>query len=172
MHMNMRDLAHRTGWTPIGGALDIGHMIQDGSDIKRAEPLLAELAAKSEAGVAEAAGTLIVKAEFVCSRCLSAYGQKVEIPFRERFARSKSNPDAEDDDLHLVNEDIVDLKPYIEESVLLGLPYIPLCDEACKGLNPETGANLNIDPAAVPEARIDPRLAVLQQLLDKGKSDL
>jgi uncharacterized protein len=66
-----------------------------------------------------------------------------------------------------VKEDIVDLTPYIEETVLLGLPYIPVCMTECKGLNPETGANLNVDPTALPEARIDPRLAVLQQWLDK-----
>lgn len=169
MHVNIRDLASRTGLVRLADDVDVAHLFQGKSDVTRAEPLRVDVRAASDSGVADVTGMLTLPAEFVCSRCLTEYGQKLSIPFRERFSRDKSKPDAEEDDLHVVREDVVDLMPFIEESVLLGLPYVPLCDPECRGLNPETGANLNIDPAAAPEARIDPRLAVLQQLLDKGK---
>lgn len=170
MHLNIRDLVSKAGHVRMSENADIGHMFQQESDVTCAEPLHIDVQAKSDSGIVDVTGTLTLLAEFVCSRCLSQFGQRLSIPFRERYTRDDSQTDTDEDDLHVMNEDVVDLTPYIEESVLLGLPYIPLCMPECKGLNPETGANLNIDPAAVPEARIDPRLAVLQQWLDKGKS--
>jgi uncharacterized protein len=169
MHLNIRDLASHSGQVRHSEDSDVGHLFQGESDVTRAEPLHIEVQAMTDSGVVDVSGTLTLPVEFVCSRCLCHYGQRLSIPFRERFTRDKNHSDTDEDDLHVINEDVVDMTPYIEESVLLGLPYIPVCTPECKGLNPETGANLNIDPAALPEPRIDPRLAVLQQLLDKGK---
>lgn len=169
MHLNIRDLASHSGQVRHTENIDVGHLFQGESDVTRVEPLRVDVRAMTDSGIVDVSGTMTLLAEFVCSRCLTQYGQRLSIPFRERFTRDKGRSDAEEDDLHVINEDVVDMTPYIEESVLLGLPYIPVCTPECKGLNPETGANLNIDPAALPEARIDPRLAVLQQLLDKGK---
>ncbi|GAA3406752.1 DUF177 domain-containing protein [Paenibacillus hodogayensis] len=167
MHVNIRDLVSKSGQVRRDEDRDIGLLLQENSDIVRAEPLHIALHVAAVDQVVEAAGLLELPAEFVCSRCLSHYGQRLAIPFRERFTRDKSYSGVDEDDLHVIDEEVVDVMPFIEETVLLGLPYIPLCTPECKGLNPETGANLNIDPAAIPEARIDPRLAVLQQLLDK-----
>ncbi|WP_158606370.1 YceD family protein [Paenibacillus ginsengarvi] len=169
MHLNIRELVSGSGQVRRTEVADIGHLLQGNNDVVRAEPLHIDLTAAADHGVVKASGTLTLHAEFICSRCLSHYGSKLAIPFRERFSRKPGDSEDDEDDLHVITEDVVDLTPYIEETVMLGLPYVPLCMPECKGLNPETGANLNIDPAAVPEARIDPRLAVLQEWLDKGK---
>ncbi|MEF3302992.1 YceD family protein [Paenibacillus sp. GYB003] len=166
MHLNIRDLAARTGQVRRTEVADIGHLLQGDGDVVRVEPLHVDLRISAEGGVVEAAGTLSLPAEFVCSRCLCQFCRKLTIPFREKFTRDKAETAEDEDDLHVVGDEAVDLTPFIEETVMLGLPYIPVCMPECKGLNPETGTNLNIDPAAVPEARIDPRLAVLQQWLD------
>lgn len=167
MHLNIRDLAASSRQVRRTEVSDIGRLLQENSDVVRAEPLHVDLLVSADQGVVEAAGTLSLPAEFVCSRCLCHFSTKLAIPFREKFTRDRSLENEDEDDLHAIDEDVVDLAPFIEETVLLGLPYIPVCMPECKGLNPETGANLNIDPTAVPEARIDPRLAVLQQWLDK-----
>lgn len=169
MLINIRDLLSKSGQVRQTEEMDFGRLLHNRNDVSRVEPLFVDVQAKADSGVVEVTGTLTLPAEFVCSRCLSQYGQRLTIPFRERFTRDKSHADKEDDDLHIVENDVVDLNPYFEETVQLGLPFIPLCEPACKGLNPETGANLNIDPAAQPEARVDPRLAVLKQLLEQGK---
>lgn len=168
MHVNIRDLLSKEGSVQLSGDTDCGHLFQQESDGATKQPLHIELTAQADSGIAQLSGTLTLLAEFVCSRCLCHYGQRLSIPFRERFTRNNSQSgDDEDDELHVVDEEVVDLIPYIEENVLLGMPYITVCMTECKGLNPETGANLNVDPTALPEARIDPRLAVLQQWLDK-----
>ena len=38
---------------------------------------------------------------------------------------------------------VIDLEPLITAALLLEFPLIPLCDEECKGLCPQCGANLN-----------------------------
>lgn len=173
MHVNIRDLVSKAGQVRLTEDRDIGVLFEGNGDVARTEPLRTDLRIRADSQVVEAEGTLELPVEFICSRCLTHYGQRLTIPFRERFTRDKSHSDADadEDDLHVVGEDVVDLTPFIQETVLLGLPYIPVCMPECKGLNPETGANLNIDPAAVPGPRIDPRLAVLQQLLDRGKEE-
>ncbi|PYI54239.1 YceD family protein [Paenibacillus flagellatus] len=168
MQLNIRDLLSKSGQVRRIEDLDIGGLMEGRTDVLRVEPLHVDVLAKAHSDVVDVTGTLTLPAEFACSRCLCHYGQRLTIPFRERFKREKSRSGEDDEEVHVLDEDVVDLTPYIEESVQLGLPYVPVCEPECKGLNPETGANLNIDPAARPEARIDPRLAVLQQWLDQG----
>ncbi len=45
----------------------------------------------------------------------------------------------------------------------------PLCDENCKGICPNCGADLNAGTCRCDKQEIDPRLEVLKKLLNKGK---
>lgn len=63
----------------------------------------------------------------------------------------------------------LELRPFVEAGLRLGLTAKPLCDPHCRGICPECGADLNEEPhrsgcsggGRVP----DPRLAKLQALL-------
>src|SRR5690606_26132520 len=79
-----------------------------------------------------------------CSRCLVLYKETVEIPIQEVFSLKKPEIDVEDEDIHYIGEDTVDLAPYILDNVWLGLPFIPLHDEDCKGLCPVCGTDRNM----------------------------
>ena len=46
-----------------------------------------------------------------------------------------------------------------------------LCDENCKGLCERCGANLNKAPCSCVTEKIDPRLAVLKQLLQNENDE-
>ena len=50
------------------------------------------------------------------------------------------------------------------DSVVLALPFQPLCKEDCPGLCPECGARLAEDPDHAHDAAIDPRWAALADL--------
>jgi len=41
----------------------------------------------------------------------------------------------------------------------------PLCHADCKGLCPQCGANLNLESCTCENVQVDPRLAVLKNLL-------
>ncbi|MOA30578.1 hypothetical protein D3C78_1516790 [compost metagenome] len=68
----------------------------------------------------------------------------------------------EDEDLQIVTEDRVDLRPYVEESFLLSLPYSAVCSDSCKGLCPNCGTDLNVEQCSCDTEVIDPRLAGLK----------
>jgi len=101
-----------------------------------------------------------------CGRCLEDY----VFPLAKEFSlvlvpRSDAPADAElsDDDLDLsfYEGDAVDLSPLVREQIILALPTRPLCDERCKGLCAQCGANLNTQPCQCTASIGDPRLAVL-----------
>ena len=50
--------------------------------------------------------------------------------------------------------------------LLLALPTKHLCREDCRGLCPRCGKNLNEGLCGCREDKVDPRLAVLAQLMD------
>ncbi|MFC7748778.1 YceD family protein [Paenibacillus thermoaerophilus] len=112
-------------------------------------------------------GILDVRVEFVCSRCLSPFCRELRVPFDESFTRDSELLDEERDNLHLVADDEeVDLQPYVEQSILLALPYVPVCQEECRGLT-TSGVNRNVFPDAENEVAVDPRLAALADWFKK-----
>jgi uncharacterized protein len=169
MILNVRDLRAKNSRMDMTEQVEMPTLASGRRDIVRAEPLQVTLHAAAAAEIIEVAGTLTLPVEFVCSRCLTQYCQTLNLPFRELFAQDAEQVDEDDEHMHLAVEERVDLMPYIEETAQLGLPYVPLCEEDCKGLDPETGVNLNIYPAKPPADRIDPRLEVLAQFFEKQK---
>ena len=60
----------------------------------------------------------------------------------------------------------LDLDDLIMNDILLELPTKLLCRDDCMGLCPECGKNLNDGTCSCRKETVDPRLAVLKQLLD------
>jgi uncharacterized protein len=98
-----------------------------------------------------------------CVRCLDEAIVPIEIALDELyFYPPQTAPDGE----NRVGEDgIIDLAPLVRELSLLSLPIKVLCRPDCRGLCQECGANLNHGDCGCAEEEIDPRLAVLAQLL-------
>lgn len=72
-------------------------------------------------------------------------------------------------DLETVDEEpysgkTIDLAPALREQILLAVPPSPLCDEACKGLCPTCGKDLNSGDCGCEKAAIDPRWAKLKSI--------
>jgi uncharacterized protein len=62
---------------------------------------------------------------------------------------------------------ILDLTEVIRQDLLLALPMYPVCRSKCKGLCPHCGQNWNEGACECSLEEIDPRLAVLRQLLEE-----
>ncbi len=65
----------------------------------------------------------------------------------------------------------LDVAALLWEEFLLATPPKPLCDEACKGLCPNCGKNLNQGKCDCAQNEIDPRLQALQGLRIVPKHD-
>ncbi|UUZ95769.1 DUF177 domain-containing protein [Paenibacillus sp. P25] len=129
-------------------------------------PLEVVLEAHHKTGAAEVSGSLSIEVEQACSRCLTPVRQKLNIPFHETFVRVEpenlpDEDDEEEEDVEYVTEERLDLTPYLLESVMFAIPFVPLCDEACQGLCPVCGANRNTEACGCKQDKVDPRLAGL-----------
>lgn len=108
-------------------------------------------------------GQLNATLQLKCSKCLTVYDWPLSAHWHEVFSLDE-RPDEEDDsDIHFVNDDEVDLNPYIREALLLEIPFVPVCRDDCQGLCPTCGINRNEASCECNNERIDPRLADLQK---------
>ena len=100
-----------------------------------------------------------------CGRCLNPIEEPVEVEFQELFAY----PGEEANDFE-VQDDHVDLETLVRDAIVLALPFQPVCQPDCPGLDPETGERKTGSTGTEPEAPIDPRWSVLQQITDQGNA--
>lgn len=109
--------------------------------------------------------------ETPCSRCLQPARMEIETSFEERFRREDAagadSGHGEDDDVSYYQGERIDLGDITREHIALQLPMKPICREDCRGLCPRCGANLNETQCNCRFDDIDPRLAVLQALVDE-----
>ena len=100
--------------------------------------------------------------EGVCGRCLTEISAPVEVEFQELFAY----PGEEETDFE-VQDDHVDLENLVRDAVVLSLPFQPVCQPDCPGLDSSTGEKLAVSTDAESSAPIDPRWSALQQITDQ-----
>jgi uncharacterized protein len=103
-----------------------------------------------------------------CVRCLEELSREITADFQELFVYDDGSEveETEDGETSRLEGDLVDLEPLLRDSVVLALPFQPLCQDDCPGLCAECGARLAEDPDHRHEEAVDPRWAALQQLQD------
>ncbi|HEX8069822.1 MAG TPA: DUF177 domain-containing protein [Pyrinomonadaceae bacterium] len=116
----------------------------------------------------QVAGTVETEVEVNCDRCLAP----VNVPLRAEFDVSYEPAEAAEADEHaeLHDEDLaasvyegdrLDVDELVREQIMLALPARSLCREACRGLCPTCGQDLNAQACACEQKEIDPRWAGL-----------
>lgn len=109
-------------------------------------------------------GTLESRLGLECVRCLEPFALPIALELEETFRLPGAGP--RPDLTYAVSDDGgLDLAPLLREQAWVAIPMKPLCDPDCKGLCPRCGANLNLEPCTCERVRVDPRLAVLKNLL-------
>jgi uncharacterized protein len=104
-------------------------------------------------------GPLSGKIAYSCARCLKPFDRDFRFEVRELFAPEA----AEDDDQYPIHEGHIDLEPMVRDTVVLAMPFSPLCRPDCLGLCERCGGDRNLGECTCgPEA--DPRWTILDQL--------
>lgn len=107
-----------------------------------------------------------------CDRCGDTVTIPLQCDFHEAFTNLPEKADEEaqeeEDVIHFFEGDEIDLLPYVEQAIFLATPMKTLCRPDCKGLCPQCGINLNENECSCDKSPIDPRFAVLADLLNKG----
>jgi len=106
-----------------------------------------------------------------CSRCLEPMTEQVNATFDLRYQPHSTNTgegehEIEEDDLTTAfyQNDEIDLEHLMREQFYLALPMKPLCSDACHGLCPICGTNLNRETCDCTQESLDPRLEALKKL--------
>lgn len=117
----------------------------------------------NNAGALTLRGTLSAAMRCVCDRCAAEFDREVSYPLNIPLASELQ--DEENPDYFLLEGDELDLEELLETVFILNMDTRFLCREDCKGLCSRCGKNLNEGPCDC-RTGSDPRLAVLEQLLD------
>jgi uncharacterized protein len=123
-------------------------------------------------------GRAITRLELDCGRCLEPFEVPVDASFELRYIPAAENTgeeerEIEEDDLTTAfyREGALDVIEMLREQFTLAIPMKPLCADACRGLCPECGANLNRTECGCTPKWEDPRLAALKGLLQPEKEN-
>jgi uncharacterized protein len=125
--------------------------------------------ARAVGGIRNIAGVLTFTADIdadmvcVCARCLKEFDRHVHL--HTEAVITEEDESQEDSDAYFLDGDYADVDEIINTAFVLNMEQRFLCKEDCKGLCDKCGADLNDGPCSC-KAEIDPRLAVLGQLLE------
>lgn len=111
-------------------------------------------------------GTITAPVRGECGRCLDPVAQDMSVDVCELYAYRDSTTDVttEEDEVHRLDGDLLDLLPVVRDSIVLGLPLTALCRADCAGLCPDCGQRLDDLPVGHVHDMIDPRWAALAKL--------
>jgi DUF177 domain-containing protein len=101
-----------------------------------------------------------------CGRCLEPVSEEIAVDIVELFAYANSVTveTTEEDEVHRVDGDLLDVEPVVRDAIVLALPWTPLCRPDCAGLCPDCGQRLDDLPADHGHVQLDPRWAALAGL--------
>ena len=163
MRLNLRDIIE----VPGGSVPFACELSTEGLDFPSIREYLtkpyAEGRVYNEAGILRLEGLLTAELLCVCDRCGEAFESVKETELDAILV--EENP-GDDPELFVLQDDGIDLDEVLTTLFVLDMETKFLCREDCKGLCPTCGKNLNLGPCTCRKT-IDPRFAVLEQLLDK-----
>jgi uncharacterized protein len=160
------------------GRLAREHRIRIDGDLPADDPLWNELEATFQGPVTlrldvqQAGADVVVRgrleaiAVLPCRRCLKQVRQELdeELTFIFRSGVGATEAEAEDSYALPARGQELDLTRPVREHVLLAVPQYVICDEACRGLCPRCGTNLNESTCDCVVEEDDPRWTVLKRL--------
>lgn len=146
-------------------SLDLSQMDFGGSK-PLDEPVHAVGQVRNTAGVLVMTGELTTRLHGNCDRCVKPIERDLTIPLDAVLVTELENEDYDDPWTFELDGDQADLDEILTTAVVLSMDSKLLCDENCKGLCPGCGADLNVGSCSC-KPQLDPRMAVLQQLLNK-----
>ncbi len=114
--------------------------------------------------------------ETFCARCLETMTYPVDLHLETSYmpASPEMSKNLEEERTSSATgyyRKTIRLGDYIASELVLALPLRFICDEQCKGLCPECGANLNREECRCGEKPVDPRLQKLSQLKEKIRKE-
>ena len=127
-------------------------------------PVAVTATARNRAGII----TLTLDCGYDYSRCCDRCGEQCTVEQNMNFAHKLAQTlvDEGNDDYIETPDFTIELDEVVISDILLSLPQKFLCSDDCRGLCPKCGKNLNLGDCGCDKREIDPRLAILKQLME------
>lgn len=110
-------------------------------------------------------GKIVFDALYVCDGCLQSFSRAVEIVFTEDYLEGTDVSADEDMITSCYQGDEINIDAIVRENIILSEPLQKKCKKDCRGLCTICGIDLNNETCSCVHEKIDPRLAVLKNLL-------
>ena len=147
---------------PIEYALDLSDVEYAGS-FPLKKPVKFSGTISNKASLVRLEAFVIYEYDAGCDRCGIPTVREHTVTVSKSLAPSIEGEESET--ILLVPDMKFDLDEFLYSEVIVNLPMKHLCSEDCKGICFKCGKNLNQGKCDCPEKEIDPRLAVLAELL-------
>lgn len=153
----------------IDGSMPVDHAALAGAGFRLVAPLEVHLEVQQATHDVVVLGHLEGEAEVACRRCLTPVRAPIDQEVTLLFREGVSQADAEAEEIYSLPErgNELDLTGAIREHLLLAVPEFLECQDACKGLCPHCGVNLNETTCSCEQGNADDRWAALKQLTQK-----
>ncbi|MRX70828.1 DUF177 domain-containing protein [Bacillus lacus] len=147
---------------------DLSGLVQKHAELRDISPV--RVTGRADVGSTRVTFHLKIQGTMVlpCSRTLVDVPYPFNVQTTETFLLKPSDYEMDEEEVHLVNGDTVDLTPVLEEAVLLEIP-IQVFSESVdqEGAAPQEGKDWKLVSEEENRNKIDPRLAGLAQFFDK-----
>jgi len=158
--INVRDIVHHPG-EMREASLEVAVAERWGEGlvaVAEGEPVVVDVRLESVHEGILASGTVDTEYTGVCGRCLNDIAERLQVEFQELFAY----PGEEATDFE-VQDDHVDLETLVRDATVLALPFQPVCQPDCPGLDPATGERRTENTGSEQSVPTDSRWAALQE---------
>ncbi|SES74377.1 YceD family protein [Anaerobranca gottschalkii] len=129
--------------------------------INPSSPIRLDLSIRFADDIFYVTGELTGVLELECSRCMETVAYETNYPIAERYSLKTQK----DEDIIILSKSKLQVEEILRESLEFAMPVKVLCKESCLGLCPHCGCNLNLSTCQCLKDQIDPRLAILKDLL-------
>jgi uncharacterized protein len=138
----------------------------NGMDVRVDQPLQVRLEAQLATHDVLVRGEINGHFVLPCRRCLIDVAVKLQEEVAFLYRPGLSAQQAEEQDFFPLPEraDQLDLRDALREHVMLAVPRFAVCDDACRGLCPHCGTNLNQTQCDCSPAQVDERWGALRKL--------
>ena len=137
-------------------------------DIDGAFPFKSPVTVTATASNRASLVTLALNCRFDYQRSCDRCGEQCTVEQNMNFAHKLAQTlvDEGNDDYIETPDFTIELDEVVISDILLSLPQKFLCSDDCRGLCPKCGKNLNLGDCGCDKREIDPRLAILKQLME------
>ena len=148
-------------------------LILTGEEIRFLAPVTVDILLERVGKVFPLKGLINSKISRACGRCLQLVEHSVRVEFELAYVHRNDleeigiqvEPGQEPEDYEVFEDRPIEIREIVLENIIMSMPMSFICQPGCKGLCPQCGRDLNQEECNCQPDVIDPRLAILQELL-------